>query len=128
MKSVVKALRLSHRALAFAGVLLLAEIPACKAPATKSQPVVPAKNELNPSDPELANYDKGMIKAIQVRWMQLLDKRGYGGGVKGHLAIGFNLHSDGSVSDVKVAESDVAPSLAALCERAIKDVSPFAPW
>ena|SRR5215831_15168246 len=75
-----------------------------------------------------ANYDKAMIKAIQVRWLQLLDARGYGGGVKGRMVVEFNVRSDGSVSDISIVESDLPPEFAQLCQAAIRDVAPFAAW
>jgi TonB family protein len=40
----------------------------------------------------------------------------------------FHLHANGSVSEVTVVESKIDPILAELCQAAVKDVAPFAPW
>jgi TonB family protein len=93
----------------------------------QSQPVPQAEHAQTPAV-TAANYDKVMIKAIQVRWLQLLDARGYGGGVKGRMVVEFNIRTDGTVSNINVVESNLPPQFAQLCQAAIRDVAPFAPW
>jgi hypothetical protein len=133
VKSVVKILRLSFGPFSFA--VLLVAVTACRSKPHVQSSIVsdrptsaPAREASAPPASTAATYDKTMIKSIQVRWMQLLDQRGYGGGVKGRMIVQFNLHSDGSVSDVTILENNLPVSFALLCESAIKDVSPFSPW
>jgi hypothetical protein len=40
----------------------------------------------------------------------------------------FNLTSDGRVTDLKVTENSVTDILALMCQRAVQDPAPFAPW
>jgi hypothetical protein len=144
VKSVVKTLRLSFGSLSLAILFSLAGT-ACKSPTPKlgvqsskfkvqgstvsDRPTsAPPLEASAPPASTTATYDKAMIKSIQVRWMQLLDQRGYGGGVKGRMVVQFNLRSDGSVSDITIIENNLPASFAVLCESAIKDVSPFSRW
>ncbi len=116
-------------ALIFFVLALLLAAPSCKAPAAKPPPPVPAKTEPGPpSSTSPGDYDKAMIKAIQVRWLQLLDERGYGGGIKGSMTVEFKVHANGAVSDVAIVQSDLDPFFSALCQAAIRDVTPFPPW
>jgi outer membrane biosynthesis protein TonB len=113
--------------IAIGAMVLLAITAGCKSSPRRS--VAPPLREAaaNPAV-TAASYDKAMIKAIQVRWLQLLDERGYGGGVKGRMVVEFNQRSDGGVSDISVLESDLPAAFAQLCQAAIRDVAPFAAW
>jgi outer membrane biosynthesis protein TonB len=73
-------------------------------------------------------YDAAIIAAIQKRWYDLLDQREYAGSYSGKVVLEFRLNSDGRVTDMKVNETDVTEILALLCQRAVQDPAPFAPW
>jgi hypothetical protein len=81
--------------------------------------------------PSVKNYDQDLVSAIQYRWYQLLDALPGGRAsekVFGKVIIYYHLHSDGTVSDVKVEKNTVSKLYSALCQRAITDLAPFAPW
>lgn len=74
------------------------------------------------------SYDRVIIDAIQKRWFDLVDERDYARNSKGKVVLSFRLNSDGTVTQVKVLESQVSEILAILCQRAIVDPAPYAPW
>jgi protein TonB len=73
-------------------------------------------------------YDAAIIAAIQKHWYDLLDGRDFPGTYTGKVVLEFRLNSDGSVTDLKVSETDVTEILALLCQRAVQDPAPFARW
>jgi outer membrane biosynthesis protein TonB len=73
-------------------------------------------------------YDAAIIAAIQKRWYDLLDQREFAGSYSGKVVLEFRLNSDGRVTDMKVNETDVTEILSLLCQRAVQDPAPFAPW
>jgi outer membrane biosynthesis protein TonB len=76
---------------------------------------------------KFGEYDSIIIAAIQSRWYSLLDSQQLTRGT-GKVTIEFHLNYDGSVTDIKVLENTVGELLGILCERAIRDPAPFAPW
>ena len=72
-------------------------------------------------------YDAAIVAAIQHRWYALLDDQRLTRGT-GKVAVRFRLHDDGRVTTMDVTENTVGELLSILCERAIRDPSPFAPW
>ncbi len=73
-------------------------------------------------------YDAAIIRAVQNRWYDLLDSRNYVRDLTGKVKVSFHLNSDGSITEMKLLENTVDLTLALLCESAIKDPSPYAPW
>jgi hypothetical protein len=73
-------------------------------------------------------YDAAVIAAVQNRWYDLLDSRNYSGDRTGKVTLRFHLNSDGSISEIGFVENSVDLALGLICQSAIKDPSPFAPW
>jgi len=73
-------------------------------------------------------YDAAIIAAIQQRWYDLIDASELVQNRIGKVAIEFKLKSNGRVSDIDVVENEVGELLSLLCQRAIQDPAPFAPW
>lgn len=74
------------------------------------------------------DYDGAIIAAIQQRWYGLLDERDYARGYTGKVVLTFRLNSDGRISELRVQENEVSDILALICQRAVLDPAPFAPW
>ncbi len=73
----------------------------------------------------LGAYDNALIAAVQQRWWDLLADRP---SPRGKVVVSFRLHSDGRVTDLKMASNDVGEFFGYFCMAAIKDPSPFAKW
>lgn len=73
-------------------------------------------------------YDAAIIAAIQQRWYDLLEDRDYARNQTGRVVLTFKLMSDGSVTEMRVAENTVSEILALICQRAVLDPAPFARW
>jgi outer membrane biosynthesis protein TonB len=83
----------------------------------------------NPPDQVFGDYDSALMKAVQNRWGELLKKSEYRIGEKaGQVVVKFNLHADGTISDLSVAESTLGPDLTKLCQATITEAAPFRPW
>ncbi|MGO8675539.1 MAG: cell envelope integrity protein TolA [Limisphaerales bacterium] len=74
------------------------------------------------------SYDEAIISAVQERWYALLDERSYAGARTGKVMLRFHLNADGSVTQMKLVENTVDLTLALICQSAIRDPAPFAPW
>jgi hypothetical protein len=75
-------------------------------------------------------YDAAIIAAVQNCWYELLDSQNFMRDGIGKVTVQFHLNSDGTVTEVKIIDSEttVDSALALLCARAIKDPSPYARW
>jgi hypothetical protein len=73
-------------------------------------------------------YDRAIIVAIQNRWFDLLDMRGFGHERSGKVVLEFRLHYDGRVSMMTVGENTVDEILSLLCQKAVLDPAPYARW
>jgi hypothetical protein len=75
-------------------------------------------------------YDKEMLNNIQQHWYELLasDPIKKKKLVKGTVVVGYRLHFDGQISEVKVVSRDVDDLLAYVCLSAISDLAPYASW
>ena len=73
-------------------------------------------------------YDAAIIAAVQNRWYDLLDSRNYARDRTGKVTLRFHLNADGGVSEIAFMENTVDLALGLLCQSAIKDPAPFAPW
>ncbi len=74
-------------------------------------------------------YDEAIIYAVQERWYALLDEQHFAGARTGKVMLRFHLNSDGSVTEMKLVENTTVDlTLALICQSAIRDPAPFAPW
>jgi hypothetical protein len=73
-------------------------------------------------------YDAAIITAIQSRWFDLLDMRGFGYEKSGRVVLEFRLHYDGRISRMNVGENTVDEMLSLLCQKAVMDPAPYARW
>ncbi len=74
------------------------------------------------------DYDRAIIVAIQNRWFDLLDMRGFGHEKSGRVVLNFRLHQDGRITNMDVTENTVDEMLSLLCQKAILDPAPYARW
>ncbi len=72
-------------------------------------------------------YDKKVIKAIQSRWYQLIDRYGIYESTA-TVTIYFELLDDGQVRNVKPIDDNGNSILSLFCEKAIIESGPFDPW
>jgi hypothetical protein len=73
-------------------------------------------------------YDAAFIEAVTQRWYDLLDSRQFAMDRSGKVALRFHLNYDGSIADMKVLENTVGDVLGYVCQKAVTDPAPFAPW
>jgi len=73
-------------------------------------------------------YDARLIDAISQRWFTLLDERAYASDSQGKVVLQFALHPDGRITDMDMAENTAGEVLGWICERAVLDPNPYAPW
>ena len=74
----------------------------------------------------LGLYDRALIDAVANCWYRLLDAQAYSLDYRGKVLLEFQLHSDGRVSDVKVAENTAGAVPGFLCKSAVDTPSPYA--
>jgi TonB family protein len=75
----------------------------------------------------VAQYDVALLQAVAQRWYRLLDAVP-GAAANGKVVVEFNIPPDGKVPEARISESAVDKSLALICQKAVLDASPFAPW
>lgn len=73
-------------------------------------------------------YDAALVAAISQRWFALLDARDYASDSQGKVVLQFTLHFDGRITDMQPGENTAGEVLGLICEKAVLDPSPFAPW
>lgn len=73
-------------------------------------------------------YDAAFIQAVQSRWYNLLDERQFVGNDSGKVVVEFRLNFDGSITALRVAESEVNEMLEWYCQRAVLDPAPYRPF
>jgi hypothetical protein len=73
-------------------------------------------------------YDAAFIQAVTQRWYDLLDSRQFAEDRSGKVVLRFRLNYDGRISDMKVVQNTVGDLLAYVCQKAVMDPSPYAPW
>jgi hypothetical protein len=75
----------------------------------------------------LGLYDRALIDAVANCWYGLLDAQAYALDYRGKVMLEFQLHSDGRVSDIKIAENTTGESVPGLlCQTAIDKPNPYA--
>lgn len=85
-------------------------------------------SSLDVKESPFGNYDELVIIAIQQRWFDLLDQQDFTRGRTGKVVLEFRMMADGKVTNMRVAECDVGDLLAIVCQKAVLDPSPYAPW
>jgi hypothetical protein len=73
-------------------------------------------------------YDAVFIEAVTQRWYDLLDSRQFAMDRSGKVTLRFHLNYDGSIADMKVLGNTVGDVLGYVCQKAVTDPAPFAPW
>jgi hypothetical protein len=73
-------------------------------------------------------YDAAFVNAVSDRWYALLEQKRYDGYQRGKVVLQFALNSDGRITDMKVVEATVGLDLSLVCEMAVLDPAPYAPW
>jgi hypothetical protein len=73
-------------------------------------------------------YDINLTKRVFNRWYELWAQRKQSGEPYGEAVITFQLHFDGSVSNLYITKSNVGLSPTSICESAVKDSIPFPGW
>jgi hypothetical protein len=74
------------------------------------------------------SYDQAFIEAVTQRWYDLLDSRQFAMDRTGKVILQFHLNYDGSIADMKVLGNTVGDVLGYVCQKAVMDPAPFAPW
>jgi hypothetical protein len=73
-------------------------------------------------------YDAAFIQAVTQRWYDLLDSRQFSRDRTGKVVLRFHLNYDGRVSDMEVMQNTVGDLLGYVCQKAVTDPAPYAPW
>jgi TonB family protein len=82
-----------------------------------------------PTNSVFGPYDSRFVNAIEHHWRELLDASPWSSTTKkGEVAVDFRLHADGHVSDFRIAHSTADEKVDLICQKAVLESSPFAPW
>lgn len=73
-------------------------------------------------------YDAALVEAVTQRWYDLLDSQQYALDRTGKVILRFHLNYDGTITDMKVVQNTVGDLLGYVCQKAVSDPAPFAPW
>jgi hypothetical protein len=73
-------------------------------------------------------YDAALVEAVTQRWYDLLDSRQFAMDRTGKVTLRFHLNYDGTITDMSVLQNTVGDLLGYVCQKAINDPAPFAPW
>ena len=76
----------------------------------------------------LGDYHYRMVLAVQQQWYRLLEERHYALDRIGKVEIKFELHSDGTITNLATENSDVGEVLSFLCELSVMQPAPFGRW
>jgi hypothetical protein len=73
-------------------------------------------------------YDAAFIAAVQARWFSLLDEKDFVRDQTGTVVLDFRLNKDGRITSMHVADASVSDTLSWICQRAVLDPAPYAPF
>ena len=73
-------------------------------------------------------YDAAFIEAVQQHWYDLLDSQKFAQDRTGKVTVQFHLNYDGTITELKVLDNNVGELLGYVCQQAIAEPAPFAPW
>lgn len=71
------------------------------------------------------SYDRILVQLIQNSWYGLLDEQSYASDYRGKVILQFELHHDGSLTDLKVSENSAGAMPGFLCETAVDKPKPY---
>jgi hypothetical protein len=74
------------------------------------------------------DYDAQFIDTVRDNWLTELGSHQFSEDRIGKVELDFQLSSDGRVSEMRVAQSTVGDLLAYVCEKAVLEGAPYAPW
>ena len=74
------------------------------------------------------NYDAVFISMVEQRWYALLENNRFMLDRRGKVALTFELHYDGRITNLEMKERTVDDVWAILCQKAILDPAPFPKW
>lgn len=83
---------------------------------------------LDTNGSQFAAYYKALLGAVAKRWVSLLEQGDNAHQKPGAVVLGFKLHRDGCITDMKVVRSSVSEALCVICQQSVLDPSPFAYW
>jgi len=81
----------------------------------------------NAATDAVAVYDAALVDAVRQRWHDVLDRARILPR-PGKVILEFNLHPDGVITGLTVAGCEVGEIHGALCQAAVLDPVPYAPW
>ena len=81
-----------------------------------------------PGPPECTDYDKALVASIEKRWFDLLDSLQVRDFRQGKVVVGFRLHADGSVTDLRMLQNATTELLGVVCVKSIMDGAPYPVW
>jgi len=73
-------------------------------------------------------YDAALVEAVTQRWYDLLDSQQFAMDRSGKVTLRFHLNYDGTITDMNVVQNTVGELLGYVCQKAISDPAPYAPW
>jgi len=73
-------------------------------------------------------YDAALVEAVTQRWYDLLDSQQFAMDRTGKVTLRFHLNNDGTITEMRVLENTVGDLLGYVCQKAVSDPAPFAPW
>ena len=92
---------------------------------THRQALVPS---LDVKSTPFGAYDAALVEAVTQRWYDLLDSQQFAMDRSGKVTLRFRLNYDGTITDMNVVQNTVGDLLGYVCQKAISDPSPYAPW
>jgi len=73
-------------------------------------------------------YDEALVEAVKQRWYDLLDSQQFAMDRNGKVTLRFHLNYDGTITEMTVLQNTVGELLGYVCQKAVSDPAPFAPW
>ena len=73
-------------------------------------------------------YDAALVEAVTQRWYDLLDSQQFAMDRNGKVTLRFHLNYDGTITEMTVLQNTVGELLGYVCQKAVSDPAPFAPW
>ena len=74
------------------------------------------------------DYDAQFFGAVRDNWMNELESQKFADDRIGKVVLIFNLNSNGQITEMRVAQTNVGELLAYVCEKAVLEGAPYAPW
>ena len=84
--------------------------------------------KLNVKVTQFSDYDTAFVERVSGQWYKLLDSGKFELDYTGKVVLRFRLHSDGTVSDIKISKNNVGSLLGFVCVKAVNNSMPFPKW